>query len=117
LYTTYQKDFINTVIVLSEDTKKTKHDQYKVNGKKINENFLQVEKDSLTDGEVLTSDFELEDLPEGYSKIPDGYFAVLGDNRTNSTDSSMLGLISKKQIVGRTSLDYWPVDRIQKLRK
>ena len=112
-----KKDFIKRVIGLPGEHIKYKNDQLYVNGKKINENFLQDEKDSLTDGEVLTSDFELEDLPEGYSKIPEGYFLVLGDNRTNSTDSRMLGLISKKQIVGRTSLIYWPVDRIQKLRK
>jgi len=112
-----KKDFIKRVIGLPGEHIKYKNDKLYVNDKKIDEDFLQDEKNNLTDGEVLTSDFELENLPEGYSTIPEGYFLVLGDNRTNSTDSRMLGLISKKQIVGRTSFIYWPMDRIQKLRK
>lgn len=35
--------------------------------------------------------------------IPEGYYLILGDNRTNSIDGRVLGLVSKDDIVGRIS--------------
>ena len=35
-----------------------------------------------------------------YMVIPEGYYLVLGDNRTNSIDSRVLGFISEDDIVG-----------------
>lgn len=38
-----------------------------------------------------------------YLVIPKGYYLILGDNRTNSIDGRVLGLVSKDDIVGRIS--------------
>ena len=69
--------------------------------------------DTLYDDEFsnITADFELVNL--GYTKIPDGYYFVLGDNRTRSSDSRIIGLISKDDIEGTTSFSIWPFKSIK----
>ena len=45
------------------------------------------------------------------SEIPSGYYFVVGDNRSNSLDSRIIGLISKDEILGKTSLVLFPFNR------
>ena len=60
--------------------------------------------------ELETDNFSLLDL--GYNTIPEDYYLVLGDNRYNSKDSRMIGLIKKDDILGTTSLRIWPIKKI-----
>lgn len=46
-------------------------------------------------------------------KIPDDSFVVMGDNRSKSTDSREWGFLSKKLIVGRAVLIYFPIEHIK----
>jgi signal peptidase I len=41
--------------------------------------------------------------------IPKGYYYVLGDHRTNSSDSREWDFVPKKYIMGRVQLRWWPV--------
>lgn len=66
-----------------------------VDGKRVKEPFEH----------EVTDDFELEE------QIPEGYYFVLGDNRINSTDSRMIGAISKEQIQGTTNFSIFPFDK------
>lgn len=52
-----------------------------------------------------TKDFDVIEVPV------DEYF-VLGDNRSNSKDSRMFGSILKDDIVGKTKIRIFPLDRV-----
>ena len=72
-----------------------KDNKFYVDGKRVKEPFEH----------EVTDDFELEE------QIPEGYYFVLGDNRINSTDSRMIGAISKEQIQGTTNFSIFPFDK------
>jgi signal peptidase I len=108
-----EKDFIKRVIGLPGEHVEVKDNVLYINGKEMSQPFL-------TDQQayqIQTNDFTLEDLPGNHHQIPENYVLVLGDNRENSTDSRVIGLVSLDQIVGKTSLIYWPIDRIQIIGK
>ncbi len=67
-----------------------------------------VTKDDYAD---ITSDFNMEQLKEDF--IPKDYYFVVGDNRNNSVDSRVIGLISKDQIIGSTSFSLWPFKSVK----
>ncbi|MDI9471886.1 MAG: signal peptidase I [Tissierellia bacterium] len=76
----------------------------------IREGFVYIDGESIEEPYVA-------DGTEGYFsvQIPEGYYALFGDNRQNSLDSrsSKIGLIKKEDIIGRAVLRYWPLSKIQ----
>ncbi len=42
--------------------------------------------------------------------IPDDYYFMMGDNRSNSDDSRQLGLVSKEDIEGKLIFGIWPLN-------
>ncbi|MBU8790112.1 signal peptidase I [Oceanobacillus caeni] len=108
-----QKDFIKRVIGLPGEHVAVKDEVLYINGEPVEEPFLSEQKRNLGPYQTLTNDFTLEELPGEFTTIPEGHVLVLGDNRGNSTDSRMLGVISMDQIVGKASLIYWPLDRMR----
>lgn len=87
------QDFIKRVIGVAGDTVQGRNGKVFVNGKSIDEPYLQPG--------VQTSDF-------GPLKIPEGQIFVMGDNRTNSADSREFGPVPTDTIVGRAFLLIWP---------
>lgn len=100
------KDFIKRVIGLPGEHVMVKDNVLYIDGEEVEQPFLEGH-------DIVTNDFTLEMLPGGHEVIPEGYVLVLGDNRSNSTDSRSLGLVKIDQIVGKTNLIYWPLHRIQ----
>ncbi len=71
-----------------------------INDKKLEDNYANGE----------TSDYESITLAD------DEYF-ILGDNRTVSLDSRIIGPVKKKQIKGTTNFILYPFNRFGKLKK
>lgn len=49
---------------------------------------------------------EISEVPK--TLVPDGYYYVLGDNRSNSNDSRSFGFVPRTNIIGRVWVIYWP---------
>ena len=90
---------IKRVIGLPGETVEYKDNKLYINGEEVEENFKH----------GVTHNFTLSDI--NVDVIPEGYYFVVGDNRGNSLDSRKIGLISKKQIKGKTSLVIYPFSK------
>ena len=64
--------------------------------------------------DAYTYDFNLSEL--GFKQIPEGYYLVLGDNRTNSIDSRRIGLIPKENILGTTTFSIFPLNKFGNIK-
>lgn len=89
---------IKRVIGLPGETIEYKNDELYINDTKINDVVIN-----------QTDDFSLEDL--GIEVIPEDMYFVLGDNRMNSTDSRVIGLISIDDIDGTVSFRLYPFNK------
>ena len=92
---------IKRIVGLPGETIEYKNNKLYVDGEQVAENF---------DRNADTEDFKLEDI--GYDVIPEGKYFVMGDNRTNSTDSRIIGLVDEDQIKGSTNLSIFPFDKM-----
>jgi len=62
----------------------------------------------LADDSSVPSEFRGHD-DYGPVVVPEGYYFVMGDHRTHSSDSRDWGFVPKKYIIGRVQLRWWPV--------
>lgn len=111
-----EKDFIKRVIGLPGEHVMVKDNILYIDGKEVEQPFLEPKNTPII-YPIITNDFMLENLPGGHEVIPEGNILVLGDNRSNSTDSRRLGLISVDEVVGKTSFVYWPLKRMHVLKE
>lgn len=91
------KDLIKRVIALPGEIVEGRDGIVMVDGKRINEPYLQADTRSKTFGPVT---------------IPAGHVWVLGDNRSNSQDSTVIGPIKRSSIVGRAFIRIWPINHL-----
>ncbi|MBC8685991.1 signal peptidase I [Staphylococcus pseudintermedius] len=109
-----ERDFIKRIIGLPGDRVAYENDQLYINGQKVEEPYLKVNKKEKA-AEFLTENFDVSDIEgsEGRTMIPQGHYLVLGDNRMNSIDSRSytVGLVPHKRIVGKAFVRYWPLER------
>ncbi|MEE1132448.1 MAG: signal peptidase I [Caryophanon sp.] len=105
------KDYIKRVIGLPGDHIEFKDDQLYINGEAYDEPYLDENKADLPEG-TLTEDFTLEERT-GVTEIPEDYVFVMGDNRRYSKDSRHIGLVHQDEIIGSTSIIFWPLNEIK----
>ena len=102
-------EYIKRVIGMPGDTVEMKSGVLYINGKKVDQPFINTE--ALAKQTVFIDDFTLESLT-GESKVPEGKYFVLGDNRGVSKDSRMIGFIDRSAIEGKAVFTIWPLNRI-----
>lgn len=77
-----------------------------IDGEYIEEKFLE--------DDVITNNFNILDI--GLNKVSDNSYFVLGDNRSNSTDSRIIGVINDDDITGKTNLVMFPFKHIKVIK-
>lgn len=95
---------VKRVIGLPGEHIEYKENNLYVDGSLLEENF----------NHASTNNFKLETI--GYLTIPGDKYLVIGDNRNNSLDSRMIGLIDKKDILGSSSIRIFPLNKIGKIK-
>jgi len=104
------KRFVKRVIGLPGDTVELRDNALLINGQMLEYKTLSSDQVSLDKTEIIKGVEHLIRInKEGSSlssflpvKVPEGSYLVLGDNRDNSSDSRVIGLIPRDEIIGRT---------------
>lgn len=100
---------LRRIIGLPGDELYYKNDQLYINNKLTPERFLESAiVEAKQSGFLLTQDFTLKQVTDE-TRIPEGKYFVLGDNRQFSTDSREYGLIDEKNIIGVVELRFFPL--------
>ncbi len=86
------KDFIKRVIGVPGDTVEIRGGQVYVNGSILDEPYIRDRPPYVAPRQV----------------VPPGHYFVLGDNRPNSSDSHVWGLVPADNIIGKAWVSYWP---------
>ena len=89
-----EKDLIKRVVGLPGETVEGRDGHVVVNGKELKESYLPAE--------VTTSTF-------GPVTLAPHHYWMMGDNRTNSSDSRVFGPLDESLIIGRAFVKVWPL--------
>jgi signal peptidase I len=87
------RDFVKRVIAVPGETVEVRNGVVFVNGQRLQEPYLR---------DRASYNF-------GPEKVPADNFFVLGDNRDNSSDSHVWGMVPTEMIIGKAWISYWPV--------
>jgi signal peptidase I len=97
------KSYIKRVIGLPGDSVEMHDGSVRVNGRDLAENYLD---------QRLNASHRSQ--PVVY--VRPNYYFVMGDNRDNSSDSRIWGLVPKKYIYGKALFRYWPLSSAAMIR-
>jgi signal peptidase I len=77
-------------------------------GEQVNINGGQV----YINGEILIEPYLSDSTMRGGEwQVPAESYFVLGDNRNNSSDSRVWGMVPEENLIGKAMVIYWPPDR------
>lgn len=103
------RDFIKRVIGVEGDIIEERNKIVYVNGKPLNEPYVQ-----HTDNSIRTGGIEPRDNFGPYL-VPKNKLFVMGDNRDQSYDSRYWGYVDMKDVKGKAFIIYWSWDNIKKM--
>jgi signal peptidase I len=98
------RDFIKRVIAVEGDVIESRDKIIRVNGKAVEEPFVQ-----HTDNSLKPQGMDPRDN-FGPIMVPEGKYFMMGDNRDQSYDSRYWGFVDIKQIRGEALVIYWSWD-------
>lgn len=101
------KDYIKRIIGLPGEEIEYRDDILYINGKAIEEPYLDKFKEEKIEDGPLTENFVLEEKIQS-NVVPEGHVFVLGDNRRKSKDSRQIGAVPIDEIIGSTKIVFWP---------
>lgn len=103
------RDFIKRVIAVEGDIIESKKKIIYVNGKPINESYVQHSDNSIHSGTIEPRD------NFGPYLVPKNKLFVMGDNRDQSYDSRYWGYVDMKEVKGKAFIIYWSWDNMKKM--
>jgi signal peptidase I len=106
------KDYIKRVIALPGEEIRVKGDVVTINGKPLKEAYLA---DSIKKSMKNGFPYNNMDYPFSNEKtiVPKDSIFVMGDNRSFSKDSRMIGFIKYSKVVGRAEVIFWPFNHME----
>ena len=112
--------FIKRVVGLPGDTIEIRLDEgIYINDQKIDESYIySLPTLSISYPGDITQLGELQQYPLNGKPftspivVPDDHYFVLGDNRNNSQDSHVWGFLPRENVIGRTFVRFWPINRV-----
>ncbi|WP_025851517.1 signal peptidase I [Paenibacillus ehimensis] len=108
-HATKDKDYIKRVIALPGQKVRVEGDKVYVDNQLVDETYLKPALDkAVSEGRP----YNTRNFPE--QTVPEGSVFVMGDNRSNSSDSRdpSVGFVNYDKIVGRADLIFWPFNKI-----
>jgi signal peptidase I len=113
---------IKRCVAIPGDTVEIKEGTLYINGKKVEEDIYEPGKQPVKSRYFIKEKMNESPPPQAIYgvgqplKLEPGQYFAMGDNRNDSNDSRYWGPLERSRIIGKASVIFWPLNRIQILK-